>query len=78
MVQPEPEPELEKKPEPEQEIFRLPSGFGSGSELISVNAPKNEMPFELRRGRSLFTLPDPIKSAGEAAAPATVSLGGVF
>lgn len=36
------------------------------------------MPFELRRGRSLFTLPDPIKSAGEAAAPATVSLGGVF
>lgn len=40
--------------------------------------PKNEMPFELRRGRSLFTLPDPIKSAGEAAAPATVSLGGVF
>lgn len=24
------------------------SGFGSGSELISVNAPKNEMPFEMR------------------------------
>lgn len=23
------------------------SGFGSGSELISVNAPKNEMPFEM-------------------------------
>lgn len=35
------------------------------------------MPFEMRRGRSLFTLPDPIKSAKVAAAD-KASFGGVF